>query len=130
MYAATLAFKMFRTLMALMAAYGLDSRQMDAINAFLNIMMTEPVYCQMPEGFAIEGHMLEVWKALYGMRKSPLYWLQILSSKCIELGLYQIPGEPCLFTDYNRIFLFFYVDIAFIFKVERAQDVKNLTKHL
>ena len=130
-YAATLAFKMFRTLMALMAAYGLDSRQMDAINAFLNVLMQQPVYCQMPEGFTRDNSMLEVWKALYGIRKSPLYWLQMLSGKYIELGLYQIPGKPCLFTDYHGIFLFFYIDdIAFIFKVERAQDIEKLITRL
>lgn len=30
--------------------------------------------------------------------------------KCTEMGLHQIPGEPCLFTNGNGVIFFFYVD--------------------
>ena len=102
-YAATLAFKVFRTLVALMAAFKLETRQLDAVNAFLNAHNDEAVYCYLPDGYKQPKKVMKVLKALYGQRKSPLLWLRTLCMKCMELGLYQIPGEPCLFTNRNGI---------------------------
>ena len=99
-YAATLAFRVFRSLMALAAAYNLSTRQLDAVNAFLNARLNRRVYCRIPPGFEIPGFALWLLMALYGLRKSPLLWLQELSSTLKEFGLEQIPGEPCLWTDY------------------------------
>ena len=46
--------------------------------------------------------------------------------KCMELGLYQIPGEPCLFIDNRGIFLFFYVDdIVMAFRPDRKDQVAS-----
>ena len=109
-YAATLAFKVFRSLMALVAAFGLETRQLDAVNAFLNAKNDEPVYCFLPDGYRRPGKIMKVLRALYGQRKSPLLWLRTLSMRCTEMGLHQIPGEPCLFTNQNGVILFFYVD--------------------
>ena len=109
-YVATLAFRVFRALMALTAAFNLSTRQLDAILAFINARLDEIVYCYIPEGFERPGHILLLIRALYGLRRSLLLWLQILSKIFTEFGLYQIPGEPCLFTDYIGLVLFFYVD--------------------
>jgi hypothetical protein len=46
-YAATLASKIFRMFMTLMTNYNLKTRQLIAINAFLNTHNDELVYCQM-----------------------------------------------------------------------------------
>lgn len=45
-YAATLAMKRFRALAAMIAAYKLKTRQLDAVNAFLNAKNDKPIYCQ------------------------------------------------------------------------------------
>jgi len=50
-YAATLAARTFRALMAITAAYDLEAYQLDAVNAFINSQLDEPVYCTFPEGF-------------------------------------------------------------------------------
>ena len=57
-YAATLAFKVFRALMALVAAFGLKTRQLDAINAFLNAHNDEPIYCFLPDGLKLRKKVL------------------------------------------------------------------------
>src|SRR6266513_3290520 len=76
-YAATLAFKVFRALMGLTAAFGLKAEQLDAINAFLNAKLDEIVYCHFPEGFEEDPNScLQLLRALYGLRRSPLLWLQ------------------------------------------------------
>jgi len=87
----------------------LETLQLDAVNAFTNSVLDEIVYCQFPEGFEQTGTCLQLLQALYGLRRSPLLWLKEFSSILIKLGLQQIPGQPCLFTNGN-IIIFFYVD--------------------
>jgi hypothetical protein len=108
-YAATSAARIFRTLMAIMAAFGLEARQYDAVNAFTNSPLDEDVHCACPEGYAAEGRCLRLLRALYGLRRSPLLWLKEFSTTLRELGLQEVPGEPCLFTN-DWLILFFYVD--------------------
>ena len=71
-YAATLAFKIFRSLIALVAAFGLETRQLDAVDASLNAKNDDPVYCFLPDGYRQPGKVTKVSRALYGQRKSPL----------------------------------------------------------
>ena len=49
-YAAILTVRVFRSLMVIVAAYNLKTRQYDAINAFANSFINEVVYCRPPEG--------------------------------------------------------------------------------
>ena len=74
-YAATLAAKMFRALMAIMAVFDLEAHQFDAVSAFTNSKLDEMVYCEYPEGFHQPGKCLFLLRALYGLRRSPLLWL-------------------------------------------------------
>lgn len=125
-YPATLAFKVFRTLVALIAAFKLETRQLDAVNAFLNAHNDEAVYCYLPDGYKQPKKVMKVLKALYGQRKSPLLWLRTLCMKCMELGLYQIPGESCLFINRDGIYLFFYVDdIVFAYRLDKLEEVEE-----
>ncbi len=130
-YAATLASKVFRVLMALVAAFHLETRQLDAVNAFLNAHNDEPVYCQMPDDYRLDGKCYRIIRALYGQRKSPLLWLRILTTKCLELGLKPIPGEPCLFINGDGIIMFFYVDdIVFAYRTDRKRAAESYIARL
>ena len=81
----------------------------------------------MPEGFERPGHILLLIRALYGLRCSPLLWLRILFKTLTEFGLYQIPGEPCLFTDYAGLILFFYIDdIVGLYTLNHKKDLEAL----
>jgi hypothetical protein len=71
-YAATLASKIFRMLMIMMAVYRLKTRQLDAVNAFLNAINDEIVYCYMPDEYKQSGKVFRVIRALYEQRKSSL----------------------------------------------------------
>jgi hypothetical protein len=57
-YAATLAARTFRALMALAAAFNLELRQYDATNAFINTLLDEEIYVQCPEGYTDRDHVL------------------------------------------------------------------------
>jgi Reverse transcriptase (RNA-dependent DNA polymerase) len=108
-YAATLAARTFRALVSISAAFDLEMRQYDAVNAFVNSELKERVHTFCPEGFATFGHCWELRKALYGLKQAPLRWHQTLSDALEKLGLHEVPGVNCLFTN-DWLTLFFYVD--------------------
>jgi hypothetical protein len=60
-YAATGAYRTFRILMSLVAAFDLICHSADVTNAFLNAPMKEEVYVKCPPGFDISG---EIWTSL------------------------------------------------------------------
>ena len=71
-YAATLAARVFRTLMSIAAHFDLDIFQLDAINAFTNAFLDELVYIKVPDGYGMPGFCLKLNRALYGLPLSPL----------------------------------------------------------
>jgi hypothetical protein len=71
-YAATLAAKIFRCVIALAAAFDLELYQYDVLNAFLNAEINRATYVRCPEGYESElGQLLELKRALYGLRDAP-----------------------------------------------------------
>jgi hypothetical protein len=109
-YAATVKMKIFRFILALTAAFDLDTWHADITNAFLNSLLDEDVYCKLPDGFAQPGKCIKLLRALYGLRRAPRLWQQEFSDFLETLGLRQVKEESCLFTNNNGIFLLFYVD--------------------
>ena len=117
--AATLAAKTARLMLALTAAFNLDTRQMDAINAFLNSLLTEEVYTTLPDGFKCGNKVWKLVKALYGLRKSPRLWHQEATRVLKVLGLTSVPEDPCLFTG-KGVLVFFYVDDIIVVSLPSA----------
>jgi Reverse transcriptase (RNA-dependent DNA polymerase) len=72
--ATTLAARVFRALVALVATFDLETVQLDSVNAFLNSVLDEVAYCEFPEGFEENGNCLLLKRALYGFRRSTLLW--------------------------------------------------------
>ena len=70
--ATTLAGTSFRTIMAIAARFDLETRQLDAVNAFVNCDLDEVVFMRLPPGYTKPGRVLRLQKALYGLRRSPL----------------------------------------------------------
>ena len=96
--------------MTLTAAFGLKAYQYDVLNAFLNAPLDKSVYVQTPEPYVEQlGKLLELKKALYGLKDAPLLWYKHLKETLIKLGLKAVKEVPCLFTN-KRLIVFFYVD--------------------
>ena len=108
-YAATLATRVFRTLMSVAAHFDLDIYQLDAINAFTNAILDETVYIKCPDGFTTPSYYLELKRALYGLPRSPLLWFNDLSATMRKLVLEPVPECACLFTN-DKLIVFFFVD--------------------
>jgi hypothetical protein len=113
-YAATLTSRAFRIAIALAAQFGMDIMQYDIKNAFTHAVRTEDhtlITCELPPGFKDPGWVIELNKALYGLRDSPLLWFQELSKSLNEFGLEQCAEEPCLFySPDRRVYVVFFVD--------------------
>ncbi|KAI1667990.1 polyprotein [Pyrenophora tritici-repentis] len=85
-YAATLTGRSFRMLMAIAARFGLELR-----------------------GYARPGTILQLDKALYGLRISPLLWQKDITKHLTSMGFLPVPHEPCCIIR-DGVFIFFYVD--------------------
>jgi hypothetical protein len=85
------------------AAADLNTWQADTVSAFINPDLDELVYIQYPDRFERSGYILKVNKGLYGLRWSPLLWLNDQLQILRELGLEEVPGVPCLFINRHLI---------------------------
>jgi len=129
-YAATLAGRSFRALIAIAARFDLELIQYDAVNAFVNAKLDEEVYMKMPPGYRRTGTILKLDRALYGLRKSPLLWQRELTSTLKKIGFKPVPHEPCCLTC-GGILVFFYVDdIVFAFRKQDGATAERLTAQL
>ena len=129
-YAATLAYKTFRAVMAITAVFGLETRQYDAVNAFLNAELKEPQYCQYPQGFDVSGKSLMLMRALYGLRKSPRLWYEEFTSQLELFGLQPVHGVNCLYHGRSLLVLFYVDDIIISYYPYHQQVAKSLESHL
>ena len=129
-YAATLAARTFRALMAISAAFDLDIYQYDAVSAFINSPIDEEIFCECPEGFDKPGYCWKLRKALYGLKQAPILWYKLLTMALEELGLAPVPGVNCLFAN-EWIILFFYVDdIVVICRKHNSDKLQEFEKAL
>jgi hypothetical protein len=108
-YAATLAARTFRALIAISNQFGLELVQYDVPNAFLNAALDRKLYAETPDGFKRDGELLQVLRALYGLKESPLLWYKDLRETLRSLGVTAIPGFPCVYVN-EWLIMFVYVD--------------------
>lgn len=129
-YAATLAGRSFRTLMAIAARFDLELIQYDAVNAFVNARLKKDIFMRMPPGYRKPGTILKLQKALYGLRESPLLWQKDLTATLTGLGFDTVPHEPCCMTK-GGIIIFYYVDdIVLAYRKERESEIQSTMKEL
>ncbi|TPX13082.1 uncharacterized protein E0L32_006508 [Thyridium curvatum] len=129
-YAATLAGRSFRILMATAARFRLKVKQLDAINAFTNAYLDEEVFVELPPYFKQNGKIARLIRALYGLRISPLLWQKLLSEVLIDMGFTQSTEEPCLFYN-DSVLVFFYVDdIVYLYREEDEAKGEAFKKDL
>jgi hypothetical protein len=108
-YASTLAGRSFRSVMAIAARFDLELIQYDVVNAFVNAELEEEVYMRLPPGYRKPGVILQLQRALYGLRQAPLLWQKHFTSTLILIGFTPVPHEPCCYT-LKGVLIFFYVD--------------------
>ncbi|KAF7565077.1 hypothetical protein PtrM4_045110 [Pyrenophora tritici-repentis] len=121
-YAATLAGRSFRMLVSIAARFDLELKQYDVSNAFVNADIDRTVYMRMPPGYRKQGTILQLNKALYGLRISPLLWQRHFTAFLLEIGFSPVPHEPCCMIR-DGVFTFFYVDDIILASSKRHAEV-------
>jgi len=127
-YAATLASKSFRLLLAIIAFFDLEAEQLDVVSAFLHSDLKEKVYARHPPGFYRHGRCLLILRALYGLPQSPRLWYHTFVEMLESLGLKRVPEEPCIMANDWLLVFFFVDDAVMIYRPEdraRAQAFKE-----
>jgi hypothetical protein len=127
-YAATLAGRSFRTLLAIAARFDLEMVQYDVVNAFVNAPIDQDIFMHMAPGYEKTATILKLNKALYGLRASPLLWQKELSKSLLEIGYTQIPHEPCCFKKEGVLFFFYVDDVIIAYRKARKDKADELTK--
>jgi hypothetical protein len=108
-FAATLAARVFRALMAIAAYFDLELQQLDAISTFTNSILRRKLYVRLPDGFHQQHKYLLLLRALYGFKESGHLWFKEFTGTLGDLGLQCSADEQCLW--YNDwLVLFFFVD--------------------
>ena len=129
-YAATLAAQTFRAVTAIIAAFDLETRQYDAVNAFANAMLPNPIACYTAEGYERLGFILWVEKALYGLKTSPILWYKDFTSTLEDLGLNPISDTNCLFVNEWLILIFYVDDILAVYAPKYQERMDEFESRL
>ena len=129
-YAATLAARSLRLILAIIAYFDLDTIQLDAVNAFGNSDLHEPIYTRFPPGKDRPGFCIRLLKALYGLPQAPKLWQAHLSKVLVSLGMSLVPEEPCIATTDSLIIFFYVDDIVIAFRKEDRPKAEELLKNL
>ena len=108
-YTATLVAQIFCAVTAITAAFDLEMRQFDAVNAFANVNLPTPLLCPCVEGYEQPGFLLWITKAIYGLKTSAVLWYRDFTSTLNKLGLKPVPDACCLYFN-EWLTLIFYVD--------------------
>jgi hypothetical protein len=107
-------------LMAIAAKYDLELKQYDVANAFAYALIDREVYMRMPYGYQKKGTLLQLQKALYGLRISPMLWQKHFTTTLKSIGFQEMLHELCCIIK-DGILLLFYVDNIIV-----AYHKKNL----
>ena len=116
-----------RLMLILSIVHGLETRQVDAVNAFAQADLDRDVFVELPKGYQ---HMhdgmdcvLKLNKSLYGMSDALLMFFELLKKNLLEVGFKQFEHiDPCLFVHKKAICLTYVDDCLWFGKDGQALD--------
>ena len=82
---------------SILADEDLESDQIDAVKAFTQADLDRDLYCNMPEGFSIPGHVLHLHKCLEGVKQGAHLWYKKNKWAMNKCGLISDMAEPNLY---------------------------------
>jgi hypothetical protein len=123
-YSPVVQWSSVRLLLILSIIHGLETRQVDYVNAFAQATLDKEVYIEMPQGFEHEDDcVLKLNKSLYGMSDSPLLFFELLKMNLEKVGFEQYKHiDPCLFVHKKAICLTYVDDCLWFGKDGAALD--------
>ena len=122
--------------MSIAAAFDLEIKSFDVINAYVNAELITPILYEIPpilnryDNYDRKRHYFKLYKALYGLKTSANLWYNNFVASLNEFDLHQVPGVNCLFTNNWLIILFFVDDIIAVYSSKNALKFADFNKKL
>ena len=123
-YAATLPGCCLRLFCSIVADEDLDTDNIDAVKAFTQSSVDREIFVEMPEGFAVPGYVLRLYKALEGIKQGSYLWFQHNKWAWNKCGLFADLVEPNLYrhAELGILAAVFADDVGSAFPAEKLQD--------
>ena len=127
-YSPVVQWPTIRLLLTLSVMHGLETRQVDYTNAFVqaNLKKGEQIFVEIPQYFkSVDGFanpVLSLKKALYGSASSPLRFFEHCRDGFLKRGFTQSKYDPCLFLKDGLVALVYVDDCLFFGRNGQALD--------
>ncbi len=126
-----------RLMLILSIVHGLETRQVDYVNAFAQADLDRDVFVEIPRGYEHLNEsvdcVLKLNKSLYGMSDAPLMFFELLKKNLESVGFKQFQHiDPCLFVHKRAICLTYVDDCLWFGKDGAALDalIKQMKKKM
>jgi hypothetical protein len=130
-FASVARYTTLRFLLAWAAANNLEMDQVDIETAFLNPVLEEEIYMEIPEFFAslhleLEGQdvCLRLLKSLYGLKQAPRVWFLAVKSFLESQGFTAATSDPSLFVKAGICVLVYVDDMLLVGDRQQVDAVK------
>jgi hypothetical protein len=131
-FAPVAKFVTVRILFALAAKNDWEIEQMDVVTAFLNPLLHEEVYMELPKGYTVPrtsgGRVIcRLRKCLYGLKQAPRAWYTDIDAHLCSLGFIRSEEDYNLYISKHVILLLFVDDILlFSPSMDAIRSIKGL----
>lgn len=92
---------------------GWEIHQMDVVTAFLNGILKEEVYMELPDGYKKPGWIAQLQRCIYGVKQSPRRWYSELNKFLVQMGFVRSLADEALYMRKDN-WILVYVDDLFI----------------
>lgn len=103
-FSPTMSVDSLRLLLKYALEKGLSVHTIDIKRAYLNAVLEEEVYIEIPDGYELidpdlsrDLYVLQLNRALYGLKQAGLAWYRNISARLRSLGFVQLPRCPTVF---------------------------------
>ena len=125
-YSPVVQWSTVRLMLILSIVHGLETRQVDYVNAFAQADLDKDVFIEIPEGYNHNNEVdcvMKLNKSLYGMSDAPLMFFELLKKNLESVGFKQLKYiDPCLFVHKEAICLTYVDDCLWFGKDGAAVD--------
>ena len=125
-YSPVVQWSTVRLMLILSIVHGLETRQVDYVNAFAQADLDRDVFIEIPDGYEHTNDVdcvLKLNKSLYGMTDAPLMFFELLKKNLLDAEFEQLEHiDPCLFVHKHAICLTYVDDCLWFGKDGAALD--------
>lgn len=126
-------FTSVRSILAMAAAEGLKTKQIDVTTAFLYGELSENIYMRQPQGYEDgTNNVCKLLKSLYGLKQASRCWNRKFVKFLESFHLKATASDACVFISRNgqrKIVLGIFIDDGIIAATDE-RDISNLIEHL